>query len=177
MCNVNTSGWKHSICDKCWGENYAACLNRGGPHRTSNRTLQVCCFCGEKHRSGVFICRDPQDEVLKCKGQHVRMQQSKVEIYDASDRAVWHRRRIMDDGCFCVAMQLRLTGHWYLRIHYHFSSDVSIVQPVVRLRELALKRYSKAALAKPDRFAQDGYKPKRDCWCIPLVPKRWCHAH
>lgn len=107
----------------------------------------------------------------------LRMQQSKVEIYDASDRAVWHRRRIMDDGCFCVAMQLRLTGHWYLRIHYHFSSDVSIVQPVVRLRELALKRYSKAALAKPDRFAQDGYEPKRDCWCIPLVPKRWCHAH
>jgi len=64
------SEWNHSICDECWQEHYVVCLNRGGPHRLLNRLAHHCCFCGKGHDSGIFVTRDPQDEVLKCKGQH-----------------------------------------------------------------------------------------------------------
>lgn len=53
--------WTHSICDTCW-------IDREGfrvPVRIE-RSLEVCCFCGHTHESGIYVRENPQTVLCKC---------------------------------------------------------------------------------------------------------------
>jgi hypothetical protein len=58
------SAWNHSMCCDCWDKRW--------PGNKANRDHvgpeDVCCFCGERHHSGIYVREDPK--VLACKGQH-----------------------------------------------------------------------------------------------------------
>ncbi len=60
--------WTHPICDACWNKRNPRFRHR--PARLRDIELEVCCFCGEKTRSGIYIREDPAE--LMCKGQHDR---------------------------------------------------------------------------------------------------------
>jgi hypothetical protein len=57
---------RHTICNACWvkqyGDKVAIALK---PHL---RDEETCCYCGERHKSGIYI-RDYDDQTL-CKGNH-----------------------------------------------------------------------------------------------------------
>lgn len=38
--------------------------------RDEHLLLESCCFCGNKHESGIYIRHDPKDPTLKCGGEH-----------------------------------------------------------------------------------------------------------
>jgi hypothetical protein len=58
------SKWNHSICDPCWIERS---LQREAVRLREPRVEQ-CCFCGKKHKSGIYVREDPQLCVFK--GEH-----------------------------------------------------------------------------------------------------------
>jgi hypothetical protein len=58
------SKWTHSICTSCWNER-----NPDRPAITladDFREIEVCCFCGENTRDGIYIRANP-DEPKFCK--------------------------------------------------------------------------------------------------------------
>jgi hypothetical protein len=65
------SRWNHSICEDCWDKR-----NPGRePVRVRlekledmNAINEVCCFCGDKHSSDIYVREDPAG--LVCKGEH-----------------------------------------------------------------------------------------------------------
>lgn len=47
--------WHHSVCDECWNKTFPGELT---PHRIVGRmgtNSTVCCWCGQKHGSGILI--------------------------------------------------------------------------------------------------------------------------
>lgn len=50
------SEWTHNICETCWNER--------NPDRLAYKVRQapalVCCFCGAKHASGIYVRHDPK---------------------------------------------------------------------------------------------------------------------
>jgi hypothetical protein len=59
------SRWSHSICAKCW---YKRNPDQE-PHRLVNRHVEICCYCGEQHFSGIYVRDNPAE--LRCKGVHL----------------------------------------------------------------------------------------------------------
>ena len=58
------SKWTHAICQICWYEK-----NPGRePVTVLNGTEQICCFCGLKSKSGIYVREDPKG--LRCEGEH-----------------------------------------------------------------------------------------------------------
>ena len=56
--------WNHSICEDCWNAQ-----NPTKPARSvKTQGEQTCCFCGDKHSSGIYVRHDPAS--LKCGGEH-----------------------------------------------------------------------------------------------------------
>jgi hypothetical protein len=70
--NEKNMEWTHSICDPCWDlrDPYHE------PFRMINnlRISESCCFCGQKHISGIYVREHP--DKTKCGGNH-------KENYDA----------------------------------------------------------------------------------------------
>lgn len=52
--------WTHNICDDCWIER---CKERNEigrvPVRVKNREGLTCCYCTNKHTSGIFVRDNP----------------------------------------------------------------------------------------------------------------------
>jgi hypothetical protein len=64
------SPFVHSICDDCWA---AINPNRQPVRLVADlRTSETCCFCGERHLSGIVMRRDPGSVDLRCKGEHTQ---------------------------------------------------------------------------------------------------------
>ncbi len=58
------SPWNHSTCEPCW-----ELANPGRfPVRIKPRLEEVCCFCGDKSTSGIYVREDPGK--VCCKGEH-----------------------------------------------------------------------------------------------------------
>jgi hypothetical protein len=54
--------WTHSICPACWQKR-----NAGEPYRQAeDPDLEICCFCGEAHRSGIYVRTNPASSLLSC---------------------------------------------------------------------------------------------------------------
>lgn len=49
--------WTHAICDDCW--------DKKNPDRPSPRSnvgeMELCCYCGKKTRSGIYVRGNPKD--------------------------------------------------------------------------------------------------------------------
>jgi len=62
--------FRHSICDECWHKLSPESI----AHRLKPEYCQedVCCFCGEKHRSGIYVMRGYDAGFMRpiCKGDH-----------------------------------------------------------------------------------------------------------
>jgi hypothetical protein len=60
------SRWTHSICVECW--------NKKNPDREpiafkpDFREEDKCCYCSEKHSSGIYVRENPAD--MPCNGEH-----------------------------------------------------------------------------------------------------------
>jgi hypothetical protein len=61
------SSWTHSICERCWrrreGKRRPVATDKWAP-------LESCCFCDQKHQSGIYVRHDPTSDQLKCGGEH-----------------------------------------------------------------------------------------------------------
>jgi hypothetical protein len=62
--------WTHSICDQCWAEKNPGRM----PYRVSGAQLEVCCYCGREHESGILVREDPERVACFAKntGYHAR---------------------------------------------------------------------------------------------------------
>lgn len=49
------SEWSHPICDDCWEFRSTA-----QPARLIDPDLEMCCFCGNYTKSGIYIREDPE---------------------------------------------------------------------------------------------------------------------
>ena len=58
------SRWTHSICESCWRKRE---LGRQ-PVRLKDPQLELCCFCGYTHASGIYVREDPTKTL--CQGKH-----------------------------------------------------------------------------------------------------------
>jgi hypothetical protein len=64
--SVARATWRHSVCRDCW--------NRRRPHTSSVghevparfRVWDICCFCGKKHKSGLYARTNPSSHELVC---------------------------------------------------------------------------------------------------------------
>jgi hypothetical protein len=68
-----TVSWTHSICDRCWvAENPGRIPHRALHFNPFSRGLgraeEICCFCGDKHTSGIYVRRNP--DLTPCGGRH-----------------------------------------------------------------------------------------------------------
>ncbi len=63
------SDWTHSICERCWRRWF---YGQPAPDtlRADYRQLLNCCFCDQKHESGIYVRHDPKDPALTCGGEH-----------------------------------------------------------------------------------------------------------
>lgn len=55
--------WTHAQCKRCWDEENP---NRE-PVKIADKEVEICCTCGERTASGIYIRRDPK-YVLYTKG-------------------------------------------------------------------------------------------------------------
>ena len=68
------SKWNHSMCTDCWINS-----NPGRqPVVVNIRSVEICCFCGRKTTSGIYVRYDPV--ALRCKGVHGWMKESKKTL-------------------------------------------------------------------------------------------------
>ena len=58
------SKWTHAICVECWD------LREPGkqPVTVLDGSEEVCCFCGQPTRAGIYVRENPGG--LLCKGEH-----------------------------------------------------------------------------------------------------------
>src|SRR5260370_1158960 len=57
------SRWTHSICVDCWNAKFPE--KKTGPHSSGN--VEVCCFCGLTHLSGIYLRMKPVTPGLLCR--------------------------------------------------------------------------------------------------------------
>lgn len=50
------SRWTHSICSECWNARYPG----REPVALSAGPREVCCYCGARHNSGIYVREDPK---------------------------------------------------------------------------------------------------------------------
>jgi hypothetical protein len=59
------SRWTHSICDACWEKREPQ--QYLDPYRLEDQEEETCCFCSQRHRSGIYIRSHWAD--LPCNGE------------------------------------------------------------------------------------------------------------
>lgn len=64
---ITVSRWSHSICEECWNKLFPD--REATALKEEHREQATCCFCVEKHSSGIYVRYNP--ELTKCKGVHV----------------------------------------------------------------------------------------------------------
>jgi hypothetical protein len=52
------SNWTHAICAPCWNKERP---DRPTPLGNEIGDLEVCCFCGEPTKSGIYVRKDPKE--------------------------------------------------------------------------------------------------------------------
>lgn len=68
------SDWNHSCCDACWMKIHVPSrVARGGsnePGRLKPELCEslLCCWCGSRNESGIYVRSDP--DKLRCGGKH-----------------------------------------------------------------------------------------------------------
>jgi len=50
-----SDAWRHAICDRCWHD-YGPPRE---PIRLREPEIEICCFCGNPTRSGIYFRYDP----------------------------------------------------------------------------------------------------------------------
>lgn len=50
--------WTHNICARCWRRNN---LNKPFQIKMEHRTIETCCFCGQRTKAGIYMRHDPKD--------------------------------------------------------------------------------------------------------------------
>lgn len=83
-------GWNHAICDDCFIRQ-----NRDGrsPYRLIDPDIEVCCFCGEETKSGIYVRRDPR--VVHPTGDPARADAANVERVSPEFEA-WFREALRE---------------------------------------------------------------------------------
>ncbi len=56
--------WRHAACESCYWETHER-----EPVRLKNPEEEVCCYCGETTKSGIYTRGDPKK--TRCKGEGV----------------------------------------------------------------------------------------------------------
>ena len=58
------SKWTHVICIQCWD------IKEPGrdPVTVLDGSEEVCCFCGQPTKAGIYVREDPKE--LECEGKH-----------------------------------------------------------------------------------------------------------
>jgi hypothetical protein len=64
-------GYRHSMCKNCWRKRRPGRSSAGHETMPSRRPSEICCFCLEKHKSGILVANNPNSKELRCGGQHV----------------------------------------------------------------------------------------------------------
>ena len=54
--------WTHTICEECWEKKNP----ERKPVQFKKASKETCCFCGEAHKSGIYVRHDPR-ELMFCK--------------------------------------------------------------------------------------------------------------
>lgn len=57
----------HAICFDCWNERNPRTPAKPHPDGLADGAPDVCCFCGEPCRSGIYFRIDPSDPALLCR--------------------------------------------------------------------------------------------------------------
>jgi hypothetical protein len=63
-------GYRHSMCRKCWNKHRPHTSSVGHEIPPRFRVWETCCFCLERHKSGIRVSKNPGSRELKCGGRH-----------------------------------------------------------------------------------------------------------
>jgi hypothetical protein len=72
-------GYRHSMCLDCWNKKRRG-TSPVGHKDFKARVRERCCFCGDEHRSGIHVAKNPKSHELRCEGQHDYPKHTKVTI-------------------------------------------------------------------------------------------------
>jgi hypothetical protein len=72
-------GYRHSVCLDCWNKKRPG-TSAVGHKNFKSRMSERCCFCGDAHRSGIHVAKNPKSRELKCGNQHDRPKPIKAMI-------------------------------------------------------------------------------------------------
>ncbi len=70
-------GYRHSMCLDCWRKKRRG-MSAVGHKNFYSREREKCCFCGNEHRSGIHVAKDPKSSELKCGNLHDHPRRIKV---------------------------------------------------------------------------------------------------
>ena len=62
-------GYRHSMCLDCWNKKRRG-TSAVGHKDFKSHVRERCCFCGDEHRSGIQVAKNPKSRELKYSGQH-----------------------------------------------------------------------------------------------------------
>jgi hypothetical protein len=62
-----TAGWRHSMCRKCWNKQRPHVSSVGHEVPEKFRSWDICCFCGKRHKSGIYARKNPSSRELICR--------------------------------------------------------------------------------------------------------------
>jgi len=63
-------GYRHSICRKCWNKRRPRMSSVGHETPVRFRESETCCFCLERHKSGIHVAKNPKSTEIQCGGIH-----------------------------------------------------------------------------------------------------------
>jgi hypothetical protein len=63
---MSAGQWRHSMCIKCFRKRWPR--RKIWPWQTPEnlRQWEICCFCGEAHKDGIHMKKDPRSRELHC---------------------------------------------------------------------------------------------------------------
>ena len=63
---MSAGKWTHSVCVECYRKRISKFYTGHQIPDPKLRSWEVCCFCLQKHKSGIHIKRSPKNRELKC---------------------------------------------------------------------------------------------------------------
>ena len=63
-------GYRHSLCRECWNKKRRGLRSSGHETPVNRRVSENCCFCLNKHKSGIQVAKNPQSRELRCGALH-----------------------------------------------------------------------------------------------------------
>jgi hypothetical protein len=73
-------GYRHSMCQECWNKQRPHSSSVGHQMVPSRRVREICCFCLQQHKSGIYVAKNPHSRELKCGGDHSRISVEKMKV-------------------------------------------------------------------------------------------------